>query len=423
MPATPPWEEVEEAHKRLERGTYGDLTLRLTDARLIETFWTVVVSSMSVIVRGIAIAASISVGSTAQKPSERVLIGLDMLARALRVTTKTDEAVAEALKSTEGQLATTFPLIFGENGRFKLPLIRDRAPAVPSDISVSLADVVANAKDVLGSTGDRWLDLLALAWNNAFQRLLALYGTNELADPYVAELFCACRREGPSLLVKFDPRQMTISDWTTAIVATIESPQKEKQIAPGQVPAWVGFAAMYALGFVTADRRALNSALRVMSGGAKLSVFPALLETYRPGLLASDRPLKGALLVVRKPSSSVTTTWTPRAGEFMCVVATPREMQVLANSEFPLKQFTGSDRRVIALEMSGDPEDVTPDQEKVAREEPKLVRMIRSAWSLDQAKVAYLYARKPVNTKPLVPAVYQFEFEQIVAEAFSETLL
>jgi hypothetical protein len=261
---------------------------------------------------------------------------------------------------------------------------------------------------------------MTLAWNNAFQRLLALYGTNDLAEPSIAELFCACRHEGPSQFVKFDPRQMTIADWTSALVATIVTPQKQEQIAKGEVPAWVGFAAMYALGFVTSDRRAVNNALRVMSGGAKLKVFPGLIETYRAGLVAADQAREGTLLVVRKPTSSVTTTWMPRPSQFMCIVATPAQMQVLREKEFPLKPFTGSDRRVIALEMSGDPENVTPDQEKVARQEPQLVRTIRTTWNLGEAKVAYLYARKPVSTKPLEPAVYDFDFEHIVARAYSQ---
>jgi hypothetical protein len=99
IPARPPWEEVEEAHRRLERGGEQGQAAIAADSKQLADFWTGLQARRKLIVRALVCAAAIGVASS---PRERVMRGLEVLARALRFTEKDDNEVAESLDVTGG---------------------------------------------------------------------------------------------------------------------------------------------------------------------------------------------------------------------------------------------------------------------------------------------------------------------------------
>jgi hypothetical protein len=409
IPATPPWEEVEEAHRRLERGGQSADAVAEDTKRLLD-FRNKVRSRESVIARALACAAAIGVASGANEPSERVVRGLTVLARSLRLTQRSEDDVAVSLAAVASDLQSLFPAL-RDDGQAPLP------PASSEALAETLPTFIVAVQNALLVNEESWEPLLALAWNGALSRQISLYSGRGLSDPGVPELLHACRETGPSAILNVDPRQMTAAQWTTALVAAVKSPQTSKDIAVGEVPAWVGLTAMRELG-LRSTSTGLQRAMKVLTRGGRLEAHSPLVDLFGPTITAASSA-EAAVIVVRRPASTLTTSWLPPVPRYVALVATPAQIDALIAHEFPLGQLIRAPRQLVAVEVDEDPDEAIPDLD-LSQGEPPVLHKISEAWKHLSSRPVFIYAHDPKSRPPGPFVVAPARFENLVTADYRQ---
>jgi hypothetical protein len=187
---------------------------------------------------------------------------------------------------------------------------------------------------------------------------------------------------------------MTAAQWTAALVAAVKSPQRKKDIALGEVPSWVGLAAMREVGFRFAEPAEVEHAMRALARGAELEAHELQLDVFKQ-LLVSRSPVDAAIIVVRWPSSSLANSWIAQPSR-ISLVAPAEQLRVLLSHEFPLGTFLHGSRRLLAVEVN----DIADNRDEPNAERALApVQELLKEWRL---RPVFVYDREPSDMKRLM---------------------
>jgi hypothetical protein len=303
MTPSPTWSVTRAAIARLRdaasRGTrhpgYAE------DVFLVNQFHDILVRNGEQIVRALLLGAV--VGKESQGGvGARIANGLAIIARAMQFASKREEDVGRSLENVMAMMRDTY------NADFETLLegFRDDWPEVKTFVLRMRAGLEqAAALRKLDSD-----EVVTKAWSAFQSRLAHWVTTNEVPEPQFEELLVAAVRRGPTELVEFDPREMTLQQWAKALVAARTGPHP-----------WLTLFAWHALGFRSSSQFELQlligwasiaptSALEVQMAGAN-QLFDRTVNLVNEHKLLSGRPPATILIMLRRKNSPMTATWRP----------------------------------------------------------------------------------------------------------------
>lgn len=380
LPTSPPWQAVEAAGKRFIAAAHADPVQRDLDAGLISDFANNVRLATQNMVYALSCAALIGSAVQDAKPYERVLLGLDVLTRALRLQQKNDPT--PDLK----KLVQDFEPTFGTN----LSPSQLTLPDTASDESIetALTSYLELAHGVSPSAAERLQTLRQSAWTSARERLAAYALGSPSPEPNMAEMFCAAVNAGPAL-IPFDLSQLTAAHLTHLLVQALATRHARAESATGDdVPGWVAILSMHLLGFGSFNPSDLND-LILLLGGEDPAAQKELQALYGRGLLANRRAAASTIVFITRPRDSI-ATWSLRS-DHLLLAGTPTEYLELL--KVPLDRFMGEGPRAIAIEMDAAGELPKELQSKGAK--PALVTRMRMEWNMVDAPEVYVYPQSP----------------------------
>ena len=217
MAPSPTWSVTRDAIARLRdaasRGTphpgYDE------DVFLVDQFHEILVRNGEQILRALLLGAVVGSASTGSQEA-RIANGLGVITRAMRFARKQETDVGRALENVmalvrdaKGEDLETVVEGFREEwAEIRAFVLRmrvglDRVAALPS---VDEDEVVI------------------AAWAGCHSRLARWVTTNEVPEPGFPELVAAALRRGPTELLDFDPGDMTLQQWTRALVVARTGP-------------------------------------------------------------------------------------------------------------------------------------------------------------------------------------------------------
>jgi hypothetical protein len=178
--------------------------------------------------------------------------------------------------------------------------------------------------------------------------------TGSPGAPEVVELLAAASGKGPSTILRYDPREMTIAEWVRVLTGT----RGGKAAAP-PAPAWLGPIALHALGFhgiapeFETARRWLRWPRPNQVGIPDLDEWSRVQALFARGGLFAGAPPTVTLVVVRRTASPKLGAMLPTP-RLAALVATIDELDaiVLGDREVsPLPLIAPTEEQVVAVEM------------------------------------------------------------------------
>ena len=277
---------------------------------------------------------------------QRIGTGLAVISRGLRFADKRETEVATSLENLTA-IAT------GAHGDMFERAIDSISTSWPNltVYETTLSAVVKGASELTVRAEPA---LAHAAWNSTRQRLADWLVTRESSDPNLDELLASTAGVGPSRFLEFDFAQMTLQQWTKALLAARE---KER---------WLTIFVWHALGFCAQTIIELGRFARwaglpddfatsAVSNTAWPEEIQRTFRATRDGVLLG-RPMPSATAVVlRRSKSPMTDGWRP-LDDTATLVLTANELTQLTKprsstttTEVFTLPFTGD--RVCAVEM------------------------------------------------------------------------
>jgi hypothetical protein len=276
-------------------------------------------------------------------------------------------------------------------------------------LTKGLPEFIEQVESALPADDASWTQLRNLAWNDALTRHSALNTNGTLVDPSVPELLHACRDRGPSSVIDIDPRKMTAAQWTGALVAAVERPQTSSDVGVFDVPAWVGLAAMYELGF-RANDTGLQRAMRIFERAFSSEKNGAALDLFRILLMQRPTPVAAILALYASPRSRL--DWEAQPQRYLCLIAAPRQVTVLLEHGFPLADFMRSPRPLLAIEVAEEADSASSELDP-SKGEPPIVKRLREGTKISFRPV-YIYEQEPITPPPGPRVIAPTRFDDLL---------
>lgn len=306
LPTTPAWADVARALRNVAAAS-GERVDTGEDERLIADFTAALLRSSGTLVR--ALCAGQFFGTLAEPQAtapEACRLGLEMLSTGLHFPSSDWAGINTRLAQLQGE----WRQLFGTQAEKPAQAWPPQLPKLPvgGDAETLAALLHAAAEAAKQATPDAAV-FESAGWVNAQKRLSRFCLDGRLADASLAELLCACRGVGPAAWVALDPRQMTLAQWSRALLAALTM---------RAVPTWLAVIALQRLG-ADALTAAQQAQLLQQLGDLERSTGPAG-ESERTALRlgawqAAGRAVGTAILVVRQ-NSALAEGWRapPRRG-------------------------------------------------------------------------------------------------------------
>ncbi|MDH4389845.1 MAG: hypothetical protein QE285_00300 [Aquabacterium sp.] len=329
LPQTPPWQQAVTAHRMLEdarRGTGNsaeleDQLLRLYEsARMLRDNLGLI---GEVLLHG-AFLAGLKPGATL---AEGMPAALHQLALGLQFATIDTRRVAIALQNLQGHLQALGATLPGPPGFSARGELTDGALA-------SLPK--AFAAGVAFTGGHDWQARSASAWRQLLERLAAARMHITTTMPGFDELLCTARQTGPAAWLPLNPQDAGLHSWSRLLMAATAGGSTCP--AGTQVPFGVVAHALLRSGFGGADAAWIASCSQALAAAA--GAPPADADALRLTLLDAqttrrDKPPSGTLVLLRRPTGSVSDAWTQTPARACVLVLTPDEFRPLLQAATP----------------------------------------------------------------------------------------
>lgn len=347
---SPAWSVVANAVGRLDiahvRG--ASYSTQKEDELLVAQFRDLLTRNAQRIARALSCAAFVGRGTSTSRRS-RIARGLAPISQAYAFAQRDEEAVAKALENVIEQIKEAFGL-----------------EITPGEVAIqTLAGIETYMGNVRAAIeegerpvrrGQPELEYVEHhSWQQLFDRLDRWITTGQPGTPEVVELHAAAAQRGPSRLLRYDPREMTIADWVRVLVATAPSAQVAD---PTLVPSWLRPFAMHALGFhrvmlgYEAARKWLQASPPEQAAKLDAAEWTRVQALAASGALFGGEPPTTTLVVIRRNISEKLVTWMPTPG-IGALIATAAELEAIigerGTTSLPL--IAPTERQVIAVEM------------------------------------------------------------------------
>ncbi len=345
---SPAWSVVGGAGSRLRaadrRG--AGYSSQKEDELLVAQFRDLLTRNAQRIARALSCAAFVGRGtSTSRRP--RLARGLAAISRAHAFAQRDEEAVTKSLENVSEQVKEAFGL-----------------DVAPGEVAVQTeADLILYTRTLRAAIeeaerpvqqGQPLIDFAEdHAWGHLFERLDRWVTTGQPGAPEVVELLAAAAQRGPSHLLRFDPREMTIADWVRVLAATAPGAEETPS-----APSWLRPFAMHALGFhrvmlgYEAARKWLQAPPPDQASNLHAAEWTRVQALAASGALFGGEPPTTTLVVIRRNISEKLVTWMPTPG-IGALIATATELEAIigerGTTSLPL--IAPTERQVIAVEM------------------------------------------------------------------------
>ncbi|HKV09021.1 MAG TPA: hypothetical protein VJ725_12835 [Thermoanaerobaculia bacterium] len=313
IPTTPAWPTVQTAIANLKSKGRNSASFE-NDVRCVQEYCRLLSRSSEMIAHSLICGLMAGQALKEADREQKILIGLDAIARAYRFSEKTDLEVAETLKK----------ILQDQWKDDSLPSFQIKA------LDASLSAWKTTLEDTFKLVEKfpvHDLDYIqGVAWSSWLDRTELFFHARRLAEPQWIDILAVAAAVPPATLLKLDLREMTITDWSTALVEFFHR-------IPW-FPDWCGFAALLALGF-----RPVNW-LDLMKWRTRIAPVIAtddvkdweLERTYRRAEKWSRRntaaPSRG-VLVIKKTTGSLVDGWLPSPSIAAAAVTTDQALSFL----------------------------------------------------------------------------------------------
>jgi hypothetical protein len=309
-----------------------------------------------------------------------------VISKAMQFASKREDDVRRALENVSAMVRSEYGDVLDR----PLAGFQDDWP----DVEAALERTRAALKEVANLELFEPAEISKYAWVSAQARLTHWISAGEVWDPDLFELLAAARRTGPTELLEFDPRQMTLQQWTRALVLGRKGLPNalDPFLTSG---AGITLHAWHALGFrATADAQ--------LSVFAEWAGFPAYFaQRYPPDLPNWPEELRKlhsavyeqnvllnqvvpytTLIMIRRTNSPLTAPWRP-VPDVATLLVTSDELVALTAVGSPMfgtLQLPPTSTQVCAVEM---------EPELATHLYSTQLPLIRSL--VEQAVLAYVY--------------------------------
>lgn len=349
IPLSPAWSVVEAAAGRLldAKARGAGYSSQGEDELLVAQFRELLARNAQRIGRALACAAFVGRGtSTSRQP--RLLRGLAIITLAHALTRRDEEAVRTALEDVAAQVRAVF-----------------QVDVEPEQVTLDSTDDVQRYGAAVDAAIERAEGPLAVepssdtvesrAWSDLLGRLERWITTGSPGSPEVVELVAAARQRGPLMvLLRFDPREMTIADWVRVLAGARHD--------RGATPAWLAPIALHALHFIGVNIGS-ETARRWLRWPQPHELPVAYREEWsrvdalvRPGGIFSGAVPTTTMVVIRRTASPRLANWLPTP-RIAALIATVDELGAIVEGapDLPsLPLMAPTEQQVVAIEM--DPE-------------------------------------------------------------------
>ena len=376
------------------------------DVFVVEQFYGTLNRNGGQIARAIVLGAVVGRAGSDKRDDQTIAIGMDVIARAMRFASKREDDVAKSLENVTAMVREA------EGPAFEAPL-NDLSACWPdvAEFEKKVGEALLIVRDMKPVTA---ASAVPFAWQSVQQRLAEWVKVGEVLDPDFEELLAAAGRKGPTQLIEFDPIEMTLHQWTRALLKA-RGGSKRPEFSTQQ---WLTFFAWHALGFRANGEHHVSVFARwagvdwslFRAGGAASS--PELLNTF---VLIHERTLlqggesresPNTLVMLRRGNSPMTAHWRPTPGTAALLMTGDEleELEKMADSnqmELPRGSFN-----VCALEME-------PELHTKAFQEqlPALKRL------LPESTIVYVHSKDPGRDTRLPKVVNPPDAENVVRSA------
>jgi hypothetical protein len=297
---SPAWPVAQRALADLDQAVREGRSAEETDVSCVRDFAAMLSESGEALARALAWGARVGWAARQGSAGERLLIGLRILANALRFGDRRPAEVRDILQ----RLGASWPqelsprLVFDTDPpRLGLGAHEDWIAWVRERV-VEIADPEKTAPISV----DQQEILRQASWKSWLGRLESYFGTGTLSSssssPAVADLLCAAAGIGPSLLLDFRLETMTVAAWSSALLAGV---------TPGVagVPPELALFALRALGFEPGARWS-DLAIQFPNLKGAFTMRAARIASVALGGVASLR-----VLILRQPQGSLVDSLRP----------------------------------------------------------------------------------------------------------------
>ncbi|HSL70033.1 MAG TPA: hypothetical protein VK864_07300, partial [Longimicrobiales bacterium] len=323
------------------------------DVFAVDQFHQILERNGEQIARAIVLGAAVGRTCPETTPDARIAAGLAVIARAMQFANKREEEVGTSLENVSAMVRTEYGASFEE------PL--NRLAREWPDID-AFSKRTREALDVLSGFPSPLPDAdVDRAWESMQDRLNHWVQNNEVLDPDVSELLAAAARRGPTELLEFDPREMTLAQWTRTLLLA-----RRKVLYPaapeGTDLSWLTFYAWHALGFrslgdINIQKLAEWAGIGVeFSTGGASGHWPFQLQraykAIQDGHLfnTGETPIS-TLIMIRRTKSPMTAAWRPVPDAAVLLVTADELSEFRQGSPGPRLELPITNERLCAIEM------------------------------------------------------------------------
>jgi hypothetical protein len=311
IPTSPAWPTVQAAITNLERSRDSGQSnpSLVSDTRCLAEYALLLTKSAGMIADALVCGLVVGKAARVKGRGQEILVGLDAISRAHRFTEKTDIEVGQIFTALLGKIRARFPALLVN---YTSPIVTELHPR---DWQQGVEPTLAHVDD---STlfADADLDKVhESAWGSWLQRMDLFFKGERRPEPELNDLFALAAQSKAAVLLKLDLREMTVSDWSAALMASLTGLPR---VPASYCPPWVGVAALLALGYRVASWPQLVDWAKHWPLDAKdLEVAGQRLEVWSR---SSSPPPSRAILILKRTSASLVDAWVPSTGAAAAVV-------------------------------------------------------------------------------------------------------
>ena len=290
IPTTPAWPTVQTAITNLKSKGRNSESFE-NDVRCVQEYFRLLSRSSEMIAH--ALICGLMAGQVVKEADreQKILIGLDAIARAYRFSEKTDLEVAEILKKIlkdqwQGDsLSPSFEI-----------------EAWNPNLSAWKAVLEDTLKLVEKFPAPDFGQIESLAWSSWLERTELFFHARRLAEPQWIDILAVAATIPPATILKLDLREMTITDWSMALFMIL--------LPMPKFPIWVACAALLALGFRPVNWSNLLE-WRTLVGSADAQELEQACRRAEKWSRRSTAAPSRAVLMIRKTTGSLVDGWLP----------------------------------------------------------------------------------------------------------------
>jgi hypothetical protein len=317
---SPAWPTVQNAITNLRRyGLTGQAYDSLqNDIRCVQQYARLLEGRADTIAQALVCGLVIGLAVSAKSRGSRILVGLDVVSRAHRFSEKTDLEVEQVLTKLLQELRRHEDLSKRmEACPDKFWKVDSRAWSADFEKILSRLEM-AFEKGVIDNVHER-------AWDSWLRRIDLFFQGARRPEPELNDLLALAAQSPAARLFKLDLREMTVGDWSAALVEAVVDPH---------YPLWTVVASLQALGF---DDSWITLVLAESSKATNREPKGLALDRLNAWSRFLPPSPERSILILKRAGRSPIDGWLPSSNAAALVVSNEQALHLI---EF-LGRWTG----------------------------------------------------------------------------------